>query len=215
METKTNRKSLWYPLLISCTFIILLFLIFGDLENYIETSVNGLMNNQQTFAVASFTALTSDIVLPVPSSIVMYLNGAVLGLLPGALLSIASVMISSVIGYIIGLVSEKLMNKNRTHRTSSELLEKTGPLAIILTRGIPILSESITIVAGYNRYSFGKFLLWNTIGYVPVCFTYSYLGSISSSQNAFLISFGVSIAISFAFWMIGRRVLTAKSRSNA
>jgi uncharacterized membrane protein YdjX (TVP38/TMEM64 family) len=173
------------------------------------------MNNQETFAVASFTALTSDIVLPVPSSIVMYLNGAVLGLLPGALLSIASVMISSVIGYIIGLVSEKIMNKNGTHRTSNELLEKTGPLAIILTRGIPILSESIIIVAGYNRVSFGKFLLWNTIGYVPVCFTYSYLGSISSSQNAFLISFGVSIAISFAFWMIGRRVLNAKSRSNA
>lgn len=215
MESNTIKRAIGYPLIISCVLIIGLFLAFGDLETYFETSMNRLMHNRQSFAFTSFLALTSDIVLPVPSSIVMYLNGAVLGLLQGALLSFVSVMLSSGIGYLIGLLSVKMMGKNKTHKASNALLQTFGSLAILLTRGIPILSESITIVAGYNRYRFTQFLLWNALGYLPVCFTYAYLGSISSSQNAFLISFSASIVLSFVFWIIGRKVIQSKANENA
>jgi uncharacterized membrane protein YdjX (TVP38/TMEM64 family) len=213
METKTTSAKIGCPLLISCTLIVILFLLFGGAEEYFEQSVSGLIDNQKSFAFTSFLVLCSDIVLPVPSSIVMYLNGAVLGMFQGAVLSFVSVMVSSVIGYLIGLLSLKLFKNNKAHSKSDELLKKTGPLAIILTRGIPILSESVTIVAGYNSYSFYQFLLWNFIGYLPVCLIYAYFGSISNSQDAFLISFGISIAISFVLWIVGKKVLTSKPKN--
>ena len=198
METKTTSSKIWYPLLISCTLIVILFLLFAGTEGYFEQSPSGLINNQKSFAFTSFLVLCSDIVLRVSSSIVMYLNGYILGLFQGAIVSFVSVMVSSVIVYFTGLLSLKLFKNNKAHIRSDELLKKIDPLAIIPTRGIPIFSQGVTIVTGYNSYSFYQFLLWNFIGYLLVCFIYGYFGSISNSHDAFLISFGISIANSFS-----------------
>ena len=71
METKTTSSKIWYPLLISCTLIVILFLLFAGTEGYFEQSPSGLINNQKSFAFTSFLVLCSDIVLRVSLSIII------------------------------------------------------------------------------------------------------------------------------------------------
>ena len=65
MQTNTTSSKIWCLLLISCTLIVILILLFGGEEGYFEQSVSGLIDNQKSSAFTSFLVLCSDIVLPV------------------------------------------------------------------------------------------------------------------------------------------------------
>ena len=163
-------------------------------------------HNRPQYALASFAVLVSDIVLPVPSSIVMYLNGLFLGAFTGFSLSMVSVVCSALIGYFIGRGSSAAL-RSKLDRVSDDILKKYGYLAILITRGIPVLSESVCIVCGYNRYGLKRYMLWNFLGYVPVCAIYAYAGSVSGSKEQLLLSFGASVLISGVLWLFGKKLI--------
>jgi len=211
LELITLRKIL-VPLAVTCFLIILLFLLFGNIEPFFEDLLNQSQNNPFKYAVLSFIILVSDIILPVPSSIVMYLNGAILGFAGGFLLSFVSVILSSITGYFIGRGSSAVL-KSEADISANKIMEKYGYPAILLTRGIPIISESICIVCGFNKFDFATYLMMNIVGYVPICLVYSYFGSIALNKNLFLISFGGSLLITFVLWLFGRRIIEKYTKS--
>ena len=155
--------------------IILIFIFFNDLEAQFHALLLGLKDRRNDYALFRIIILSLDIVLPVPSSIIMYLNGSTLGLLPGFATSFIAVTISVIAGYFIGLSFTPGKSK-RLLVQSNALLDRYGFLAIIISRGIPILSESICITCGYNRYNFWRYLAFNLIGYIPICMIYAYSG---------------------------------------
>ena len=198
------RKSI-IILIISIVIISLTFIFFGGIEEQISTTLNNLQSKKLYYSAVSFTILTSDIVLPVPSSVVMYLNGYVLGSLVGSFISLFSLLISSVIGYYIGkLTSIGLKAKSEN---SNKILSKYGTMAILITRGIPILSESICIVCGYNKVPFKQYFIFNLVGYAPLCLLYAVCGSLGYVKDLFFFSFGCSLFISFAFLLLGKKFL--------
>lgn len=186
---------------IVAVIIIVIFLVFGKMEEQSEAFLRKLGENKGAYSLYSFLFLTSDVVLPIPSSVIMYINGFILGAVYGTLLSLVSLMISAVIGYLLGRIPG-FVKKNSSAFTN-KFLAKYGYAAIILTRGVPILSESITIVCGYDRMPWKKFLLYNFIGFVPICILYAYMGEIASEENAFLFALGLSILITIGFWLAG------------
>lgn len=198
-------KQIVVPLLISIILVSLVFVFFENMEAYFENLLTAAEQNQTEYAMLSFLVLSSDIVLPVPSSIVMYGNGLVLGLIKGTFLSLIAVFVSSAIGYYLGRFSNF---KSRTDDRAMAIMQKYGALGIIITRGIPILSESVVFTAGYNRMNFRFFILLNFIGYLPVCFIYAYFGNIAQSANLFLISFAASILMSLILWIFGRKLIS-------
>ncbi len=196
-------KNILYPLLITIVLVIGTFVFFGGLENYFTSTLDNLVHHPREYAVASCIILASDILLPVPSSILMYINGYVLGPYAGALLSLVSLMAGSTVGFYLGQLTSFGL-KAKTEEGPDSILSRYGALAIVMTRGIPVLSESICIVCGYNRMRFRKYFLFNFIGYVPLCLLYSFCGSVGYDRNTFLISFICSLFISFLFWLFGR-----------
>jgi len=200
-------KSDWIPLLLVALLIITSFVIFRDMEVYFTEKLHALVSNKPLFAILSFLILLSDIVLPVPSSIVMYLNGFALGVAGGALLSIAALMISATLGYMIGSISSR-GKKIADETNSGFLISKYGAIAILMTRGIPVLSESICIVCGYQRIPFRNYLILNLIGYLPLCILYASFGHWGFNKDMFLLSFSAAIVVSALFWFFGRFMLT-------
>ncbi|MCD9186444.1 MAG: VTT domain-containing protein [Pyrinomonadaceae bacterium] len=198
-------RKILIPLAVTCFLIILLFLLFGNVESFFEDLLNRSQNNPSKYAILSFIILVSDIALPVPSSIVMYLNGTILGFAGGFVLSFVSVILSSVAGYFIGRGSSAVL-KSEADISANKIMEKYGYPAILMTRGIPIISESICIVCGFNRFNFSTYLIMNIVGYVPICLVYAYFGSVALNKNLFLISFGGSLLITFVLWFFGRRI---------
>lgn len=202
-------KSLWVPLIISIAAVSLIFVFFEGLEGHFRETLESAQSQVKTFAVLSFGILVSDIVLPVPSSIILYLNGWVLGLLNGFLLSYFALQLSACLGYILG--QKTSFGKPQSFEKSSLWVEKYGFLAILVSRGIPILSESISYTAGFNKMSGRTFFISNLIGYLPICFLFSYFGSIGQNQDAFLWSFGASLVLAAVFWVFGKRILSNRT----
>jgi uncharacterized membrane protein YdjX (TVP38/TMEM64 family) len=188
----------------SSVLILLSFLIWGEgLEISFKNLLETFRNSPQKYVWFSFLILTSDIILPVPSSITMFINGNVIGLWPGLFLSLASVLCSSVIGYFMGKGLGYGLKQNSNEKADL-LLKRYGPYILILTRGIPILSESFCFVCGYNKMTFIKYMFYSFLGYLPVCAIYSYFGSISNDSELFLWTFGGAMLIALIFAIIGR-----------
>ena len=203
------KKNLLYPFLITIMSIIIVFLVFENLEGYFSDTLNALSKHPFQFAAVSFSILMADIVLPVPSSIVMYVNGYVLGTVLGAFVSLLSLLVSALIGYYLGKITS-LGLKATSDEHANTILSKYGTVAILMSRGIPILSESICIVCGYNNMPLKKYLILNLIGYIPLCVLYAFCGSIGYDENNFLISFVCSLFISVSFWFFGRAFFVDK-----
>lgn len=204
-------KSITYPLAISISIVLITFAIFDKMDINFSDVLHQLKEHPIQYGIASFMVLASDIVLPVPSSIVLYINGYFLGVLFGALVSISGLMVGCIIGYFLGKASSNIFKSER-NKKADPILELYGPPAIFLTRGIPILSESICFVCGYNKVNFKHYLLFNFIGYLPICLLHAIFGNLGyQSSSAFLISFVFSIGISLVFWFFGKKLL-ANSR---
>lgn len=193
------------PTLLCIFIIIILFLVFGNLETLFIDFLNKARGYQSSYAITSFFILASDIVLPVPSSIIMFTNGLVLGITKGSLLSVLSVMIGSVIGYYLGRFTSYGL-KIKSGNNADSFIQRYGELAILVTRAIPILAESVCIVAGYNKMKFGYYIVLNLLGYIPVILVYSICGNAGYGKSAFILSVSASLLISAVFWFCGRRI---------
>jgi len=202
-------KSLWVPLLISIAAVSLIFVFFEGIEGHFREALESAQSKVKMYALLSFGILVSDILLPVPSSIILYLNGWVLGLWNGFFLSYLALQISACLGYILGMKTS--FGKPQSFEKSKHWIEKYGFLAILVSRGIPILSESISYTAGFNKMRWRTFLISNLIGYVPVCLLFSYFGSLGQNENAFLWSFGASMFLAAGFWLFGKSFLSNRS----
>jgi uncharacterized membrane protein YdjX (TVP38/TMEM64 family) len=199
------KKSIWLPFIVSMVLVIAVFLIFPQAEDYFQSLLQQVKASNSTFSVWSFFILTSDIFLPVPSSIVMYMNGYVLGAFYGFSLSIISVFFSSVIGYYAGKAGAWGVKAQRDENAIS-FMEKYGMVAILISRGIPVLSESICFVSGYQKYPFGKYLAYSILGYIPVALIYALFGAWGGNSELFFISFGASLLFSGLIWLFVARM---------
>lgn len=187
--------------------IIVIFLIFGSFEKNIFTLLEGLKTKPVQYSVYSLLILSVDIVLPVPSSIIMYLNGFVLGIYAGSVLSFVSLMASSIAGYFIGKLVMRVQKKE-PDKQAMHLSNTYGTFAIIVTRGMPVISETICIVCGYNKMPLKRYLFYNVIGTAPLCILFAYFGFIGKDKNNFFPAFLCSILVSALLWGLGKKLFT-------
>lgn len=168
--------------------ILLSYLIFYRIEGDTLLLLNNLESNRLLYSLLNISLLTLDAILPIPSSILMFLNGKVLGILGGTSLSICGASLGSLIAYKIGYKSNDLMNKKDHYNISQNLLNNYGIWTIMVTRAIPVISELIIIYAGIKKYKLRSVLIYATLGYVPVCLVYAVLGSIMFQTKGFFIA---------------------------
>lgn len=199
-------KKLLSVFFFCCTFVLLLFFLFGGFEEELEVLLQS-RQHLNTYWLVSFAVLASDIFIPVPSSLVMILNGKVLGFLPGTLLSTLSGLCSSMIGFYLGRKSDKLLNRffsEQQQQTSSHLFLKFGQAAIMLSKALPIISEAVSFLAGTTAISYKKFLLYSFLGHLIISAVYAYAGSATTAIDSNLLSGGIILFVLFLFWVVDR-----------
>jgi len=190
---------------IAALVILLIFLVFGFLESEITKTLEKFSDHQWQFALFSALFLTADIVLPVPSSIVMYLNGHVLGWALGTWCSWSALMLSAGLGYALGGLFRK-----RGQAAPPDLSQKNfkNDLALLLlSRGIPVLSETVCILWGWKRKPLRLYLAGNALGYFPVALIYAWAGNTGRTQEQFLLVFACTLVLSGVLYLVGRRYL--------
>ena len=113
--------------------------------------------------------LIADIVLPVPSTIVVMASGALLGFPGGVTVSCVGLLISNAIGYVIGLKTAPERQAIVTH-TSMHLF------AMAVSKWVPLVSETSAILAGRQKMPVIQFLSASILGVLPFSVFFAFLG---------------------------------------
>jgi uncharacterized membrane protein YdjX (TVP38/TMEM64 family) len=151
--------------------------------------------------------LIADVVLPVPSSIVMVAHGALFGVLWGTMLSLLGSVGAAVFGFAIGrrggAVLERVVTPGECERASS-ILARWGTLAIVVTRPVPLLAETVAIMAGASSMTWRAMIVASVAGSLPPALLYALTGAaVANLQNTALM-FGIVLLVAALFWVLGR-----------
>ena len=130
--------------------------------------------------------LVSDLLLPIPNTVVMAALGAIYGPLVGGLVATIGTCLAGLLGYalcrrfgpaIAGPIlgpSDKL--------AAERLFARHGGLMVAASRWLPILPEAISCMAGLARMPLGTFSLALLCGSAPLGFTVAAIGYSGSER---------------------------------
>jgi uncharacterized membrane protein YdjX (TVP38/TMEM64 family) len=159
--------------------------------------------------------LVLDVFLPVPSSVVMVLSGAAFGVLWGAVLA----LVGSVAGQWVGFELVRRFGRRAASsvagtnelRDVNRFFEQYGVVAVIVTRPVPIVMETMSLVAGLSRMSRAVFLGASLVGTVPIVIVYAYAGAVARQVGNWLPAVVILVAVGGAglLWYRSKRVPTS------
>lgn len=158
-------------------------------------------------AVLGVGLLLVDVVIPVPSSIVMTAQGALFGFAGGTALGMIGSVGATLMGFAIGRRGSWLINRfvgiDRQDQGNS-VIPRLGPLAIIVTRPLPVLAETTAIVAGSTAMTWRQAVMGSVIGCLPAAALYSAAGAFAADVAAGLLVFPLVLMLAALFWAAGR-----------
>ena len=152
--------------------------------------------------------LVADVVLPVPSSLVMVANGALFGITLGTLLSLAGTLGAGLFGFYLGRRGGPLLDRlvpAKERERANGLLDRWGDVAVVATRPVPILAETVAILAGASPMSWRRMTLATAAGALPCSLLYAVVGATAASLDSTAAAFALVLALAGIFWLIGRR----------
>src|SRR5687768_14101632 len=132
----------------------------------LQNPVPAMRSNPAAAAAVGFTLLVVDAVAPVPSSIVMIALGAMFGMPGGALISLVGSLCGAMLGFAIGRAGRRILNPGDREQ-AERLLQKWGPIAVVVTRPVPLLAETVAIAAGAGGMRLRKLAFCSTLGALP------------------------------------------------
>lgn len=180
--------------------VLLPFFLVGDV---VEVWVNRLLHTGSAYPQLTSLFLSlllmSDIVLPLPSSLVSIAAGALQGWLIGFWVSLIGMSVACVLGYGLG----RYLGAPALRRFISEgertrlriAVQRYGGSTIILFRAVPVLAEASAIFAGISRMHWKRFLGLSILANAGISAVYAGIGAYALELNSFLLAFAGALAV--------------------
>ena len=159
-------------------------------------------------AIAGMLLLVADVFLPIPSSLVMVLHGTLFGAATGTLLSLAGSTAAAMTGFAIGRAGNDAIRRFVTpgeHERAGAMLRRWGILAIAVSRPVPILAETIAILAGSSPLTWRQTALAAAAGSLVPSLVYAWAGAHATTALSHAVIFGGVVVVSGALWFAGVR----------
>jgi len=159
-------------------------------------------------ALVMIALLAADLFLPIPSSLIMVLSGAAFGVLWGSLFS----LVGSIGGEWLGFelvrryrrrAAEKIVGDEELERLA-RIFDRYGMSVVVVTRALPVVMETMSVVAGLSKMGRGRFLVASFIGTAPITIVYAYAGAVSRQTGSLLPAIVMLVAVSGLGWIIYR-----------
>lgn len=156
--------------------------------------------------VAGLGLLVSDIVLPVPSTIVMSALGATYGFWIGGCLAALGSMLAGIAAYGLARWAGRpaaiwVAGEEGLERTE-ELFARQGSWLVLTSRWLPILPEAVACLAGLARMPFRAFVGALAVGSLPLGFTFAWIGTLTEEREG--LALALSALLPIAAWLLGR-----------
>lgn len=169
----------------------------------LEPVVMAWIENPGTGAAVLIVGLLAvDVFLPVPSSLVMVLSGAAFGVWWGAALA----LVGSIAGEWLGFELVRRYGHGMAARLVGDadlqqlrgFFARHGALAIVISRPLPVLMETMSVVAGLSTMPRSTFLLASLAGTVPIVVVYAYAGAVSRELDSIVPAVVILVAMAAA-----------------
>ena len=155
----------------------------------IEGAVDAWLNDAGIGSAAIIVGLlAADVLLPVPSSVVMVLSGAAFGVFWGALLALDGSMLGEWLGFEMvrrfGRRASGVIAGDDELSELNDFFERHGAVAVMVTRPLPMVMETMSLVAGLSKMPRRTFLMASLVGTAPIVVIYAYAGAVSRQAAA-------------------------------
>ncbi len=168
-------------------------------------------------ALAVIAVLSIDSVLTVPTLTTVALAGYFLGPVTGGLCASVGMLMAGSICYYgarwsngrgssdgeltkANGIFQKILSGKEVERLA-EWFHKSGGLALILSRALPMFPEVLSCLAGVSRLPAPRFYLYYALGTVPYGFLVAYAGSASSLENPWPV-LAIGLGVPAIAWLI-------------
>lgn len=203
-------------------FIGMAFLVLGtwalwgegfDESFGFEATVGWMKAHPGWGGFAGMGLLVSDLLLPIPGTVVMSALGYVYGWLVGGMLASLGSIGAGLAGYGVGrLLPERMARRlvgDRDFEKGRRMFEGGGGWVIALSRALPVLPEALSCTAGLVRMPFGRFLLAVACGSLPTGFLFAGIGAAGVAAPGWAMAF--SLVVPAVLWL-GARGFTQTRR---
>lgn len=177
-----------------------------------------LAHRGEAAALLGVGLLIADVLLPVPSSLVMIAHGALFGVVGGTLLSLAGSLGAGLFGFAVGRrggpLFARLVPADERQRANA-LLARWGDLAVVVTRPVPILAETVAVLAGASPLGWWRMAVATVAGTLPAALLYALTGATAARLDGVPLVFSLVLLVAGLFWAVGRRLRAAPPRELA
>jgi uncharacterized membrane protein YdjX (TVP38/TMEM64 family) len=198
--------------------LIITFSLFGlFLVSWLVFTALGILTPEETetwlgaldpvAAAATLVGLlAADIVLPIPGSIVLSSGGIVTGWPVATVAGTAGLVLGSLVGYAAcrafgRRAFDRFVSPGEAGRFGT-WLERYGPAAIILSRPVPMMSETLACLAGLSGMRWSRFAVAVIVGSAPYAWFFAFsgdrLGRVREEPGLALF---VALAVPAAYWL--------------
>ena len=200
--------------------LLLPFLLWGRGVEELFT-IDGTISLLRGFGgwgiAAAVLLLASDILLPIPATLVMTALGMLYGPVVGGLIGAGGSFLGGMIAF---LVCAKLGRPAARHFVSDAelvrgetLFERWGAWIIVLSRWLPIIPEAVSCMAGIVSMPRRLFTGALACGVVPPAFTFAIVGHLGVERPA--LTFLLSAFLPAAFWLVVHRRMRRATSMNS
>jgi uncharacterized membrane protein YdjX (TVP38/TMEM64 family) len=148
--------------------------------------------------------LIVDVLLPIPSSLLMVANGALLGPVWGSVASLASSTLAGLLAFWIGRKGSRAVARfvgTGEIERADRFFQRWGGAAIVLSRPIPIIAEAVGALAGTTALSWSRFAGALVLGNLPISVLYALAGaSVHQVRNGSILF--VALVGAASLWLL-------------
>jgi len=143
--------------------------------------------------------LATDILLPIPSSVISTLSGWQLGWWRGTLATWIGMNVGAAIGFELarrfGQPLALWFSKKEDLDRMRHVSDRYGPFVLALTRAIPVFAEASVLIAGIHQLSWRRFapaILFSNLG---IALAYAAFGDYAEQHQWLPLALAVAVAV--------------------
>lgn len=194
------------------TVMLSKLLVENVLSVDLKPAITGWLNEAGARSAAMIVLLlVADLVLPIPSSLVMVLSGAAFGAVRGAAIAGAGSIGCSILGFELARrygrrAAARLVGEDDTRHLEATF-ERYGAGAVFVTRALPVMKEAMSVVAGLSAMPRATYIAAAVAGTIPEVAIYAWAGAQSREAGTIVPAVVILMALGAAGWIVRRNRL--------
>jgi uncharacterized membrane protein YdjX (TVP38/TMEM64 family) len=188
------------------------FLLYGvESESYVRSWFEpGLPPS--TVVLAVVLALASDVLLPIPSSVVSTFAGAQLGIFTATVASWFGMTAGAMLGYGLARwlgrpVAERLSSASDLDQLEG-VAHRFSTSVLVVARPVPVFAEASVVLAGILHLPLRQFLPAVASSNLAISIVYASFGHLAGQQAWLPLALACSVAVPLLLMLAARRCLS-------